>query len=172
VSSPTTHRERCLFNPNSSLTLWSEGPCTSVCVFESTWGIPVVPVVSDCPVPDRFLATPIAMLQAGSGPINGRSDLSLANWSAISFPSTSPDLTPISIVIYHVRSVAREAGGSPRPVLLLMWNEWTVVNSGVRKSLRSSRLSGMKFVGEICYTLQQDNICYQTEPFDDVETGL
>jgi hypothetical protein len=37
---------------------------------------PVVPV---CSVPDRSLGHPIEMLQACSGPMNGRSDRSLAN---------------------------------------------------------------------------------------------
>jgi hypothetical protein len=36
-------------------------------------------MISVNPVPDRFLATPIEMLQAGSRPMNGYSDPVLAN---------------------------------------------------------------------------------------------
>jgi hypothetical protein len=46
------------------------------------------------------------------------------------------------------------------------------VISGLRNTLYSSHLSVIQLVGEVCCTLQQDSIRYQTKRFDDVETGL
>jgi hypothetical protein len=86
VSSPITHLNWSLCN--RSFVLLAEGPCMS-------------PFASRSPVVDSqyslyfllvqsltaFLATPTEIPQTGSGPMNGRSDPVLANWSAVSFPT-------------------------------------------------------------------------------------
>jgi hypothetical protein len=72
IALPPTYHGCFLFNFSSS-----EGPCREyLCLFESTYGIPMFPAVQTL---TTYLATPIEMLQAGSGPMNGRWDPSFSN---------------------------------------------------------------------------------------------
>jgi hypothetical protein len=88
VSSPTIHLNWSLFNFNRSFVLLAEGPDISPFASLS----PVVnsqyflwfPFIQSL---TAFLATPIEMPQAGSGPVNGCSDPVLASWAAVSLPT-------------------------------------------------------------------------------------
>jgi hypothetical protein len=80
VSSPTTHLNWSLFSFNRSVVLLAEGPSISTfaCVSPVT-DSQCFFVISLRPVPDRFLATPTEMPQAGSGPMDECLEPVLAN---------------------------------------------------------------------------------------------
>jgi hypothetical protein len=82
VNSTTIHLSWSLFNFNRSFILLAEGPGISpfACLSPVKHSQCFLCVQSLT----TFLATPIEMPQAGSGPVNGCSDPVLAIWSAVS----------------------------------------------------------------------------------------
>lgn len=110
VSSPTTtHHGWSLFNLNSSLVLLAEGPCMSAfgcfsplkdsqCVL---WSPSVQSLTA-------FLATPMEIPKAGSGPMNRCSDASLASKSGLLQAISSWPGTHISWILLCLVSCKRD----------------------------------------------------------------
>jgi hypothetical protein len=87
VSSPTTHLSWSLFSFNRSFRSSGRGSWyKSLCLFESSCGFPVFFMISIQSL-TAFLATPVEMPQAGSGPVNECSDPVIASWAAVSLPT-------------------------------------------------------------------------------------
>jgi hypothetical protein len=152
VNSPCNHLNWCLFNFNKSFFLQAEGPdvypfaCLSPVVASQcfSWFLFVQSLAA-------FLATPIEMPQAVSGPMNGCSHSVLARYQLFYYQKYSHDLAPISVELCYIWPVVWGIDGSPRPVL-----RWSGSMSTWSDTSQFASSTG-KYVPAFAYTIHQNN---------------